>query len=129
MSVLFVAADDTLLAPSAAAVARRSGAAGALSAGIVAGEMDWLTRALLAELGVDLAGHLPTRLDLSLFKGVQLVVTLDEVALEHLPELPAGVGHGHLPIVAPVPPDVHALQSMLRDLEAGLAAALGEPPG
>lgn len=90
MTLLFVAHDDCLVAPLAAAVGKRHGLE-CTSAGMRRGEPDMLWYDLLQDCGLDLSQHTPRMFSPDELQGIRDLVLLDSQAARECPSLPKGI--------------------------------------
>lgn len=104
MKVLFVCTANSCRSQMAEAWARHlfPGAWLAASAGLVTYPISRRTRAVMQEVGLDMAGQHPKTIDEVDLDGFDLVVTLSEEAGRYLPSLRAPERHWHRPVVDPM---------------------------
>jgi arsenate reductase (thioredoxin) len=104
MRVLFVCTANSCRSQIAEAWARHLFPAGwqAASAGLVTYPISRRTRAVMQEVGLEMAGQRPKALEEVDLDAVDLVVTLSEEAGRYLPALSPAARHWHRPIADPM---------------------------
>jgi arsenate reductase len=109
MRVLFVCLANSCRSQMAETWARHLFPAGweVQSAGIITHPIGRRTRAIMAEVGLDMAGQRTKSIDAIDLDAVDLVVTLSEDASRYLPPLAARSRHWHRPVPDPMSAEGH----------------------
>jgi protein-tyrosine-phosphatase/DNA-binding transcriptional ArsR family regulator len=123
VQVLFICTGNSARSPMAAGWLNHlgGGRVTARSAGIAPVPLHPLAVAAMAEHGVDIAGHRPTRLNAFAGDAFTRVITLCDRARENCGELPAAAAAVHWSIPNPAqahPPDLDAFRATARELKA-----------
>jgi len=123
VQVLFICTGNSARSPMAAGWLNHlgGGRVTARSAGIAPVPLHPLAVTAMAEHGVDIAGHRPTRLNAFAGQAFTRVITLCDRARENCGELPAAAAAVHWSIPNPAhahPPDLDAFRATARELKA-----------
>jgi ArsR family transcriptional regulator, arsenate/arsenite/antimonite-responsive transcriptional repressor / arsenate reductase (thioredoxin) len=119
--VLFICSGNSARSPMAAGWLNHlsAGRLTARSAGVTPRPLQPLAVAAMAEHGVDISGHQPTRLDALTDHSFTRVITLCDRARENCGELPATPAAVHWSVPDPArahPPDLDAFRATAREL-------------
>jgi protein-tyrosine-phosphatase/DNA-binding transcriptional ArsR family regulator len=123
VQILFICTGNSARSPIAAGWLNHlgGGRVTARSAGITPVAVHPLAVAAMAEHGVDIAGHRPTRLSAFACDAFARVITLCDRARENCGEMPAAAAAVHWSIPNPAqahPPDLDAFRATARELKA-----------
>jgi ArsR family transcriptional regulator, arsenate/arsenite/antimonite-responsive transcriptional repressor / arsenate reductase (thioredoxin) len=129
--VLFICSGNSARSPMAEGWLNHLAGAGvtARSAGVSPGPLHPLAVAAMAEHGVDISGHRPTRLSDVADDRFTRVITLCDRARENCGELPAPAVHWSIPNPAQAhPPDLDAFRATARELQTRIRYLLPALP-